>query len=427
MSPPPPTSAPAPRHRRGLRLLLAALLAIGGALSVVWGINWWNDWPLREGEAALEADDPTRAEALARFYLDGHADDARGLSLRARALVKLGRSEEAVGIYEKVQPASADDLHALAAGYLMMESWSRAKPILTVFLESNPGDADALYELATCTARLGQLKEAVVAAQQLAAAPGMKAQGLFLQAIFRQDLGDSAAAAEAYQQLIAEVPDAAELPLPPHEIFLQYGNTLLDQGNAADAIAQFQRSIAIEPTGEAFFRLGRAMAQDGNQDAAITAWTEAVAVQPDSVSPREALAEAALANGDADAAEAWLGPLTDVATQRAETAYLFQRLAASRNDTAAFAEWKAAADTARQRQQRDRLLDQFVLAAPANPWATCVRAHRFASAGNIQQANDLLAGLPVDFIDDPFVRDLRRAIESKSELPSLDRVPVNEP
>jgi len=56
-----------------------------------------------------------------------------------------------------------------------------------------------------------------------------------------------------------------------------------------------------------------------------------------------------------------------------------------------------------------------------------VRAHRFASAGNIQQANDLLAGLPVDFIDDPFVRDLRSAIESKSELPSLDRVPVNEP
>ena len=413
--------------RRRLRLLLAAALAIAAAFAVVWGIEYWQAWPLREGQKALNAGDAQRAEALAGFYLEGHADDPQARSLQARALVQLGRADEAIAIYEQIGPATSDDIHALAAGYLLTESWSRAAPLLTVFLENNPGDNDALYELATCTARLGRLKEAVSIAEQLADTTSMVAEGQFLQAIFNQDLGDAAAASAAYTRLLASVPDASGLPLPPHEIFLQYGNTLLDQGDASQASEQFQRSVAIQPTGEAFFRLGRALAQQGDQQAAIEAWQQAVENQPESVSPREALAEAALGSGDTEAAARWLEPLQDVAVKRAETAYLFQRLAASRDDSEAFARWKAIADNAREEQQRLRLLEQFVLAAPTNPWAVAVRAHRFAAAGNTQQAKDLLAGLPASFADEAFVRDLRAAIEGQGELPSLDRVPVNEP
>ena len=255
----------------------------------------------------------------------------------------------------------------------------------------------------------------------------MTSQGSLLQAIFHQDLGDSASAAAAYERVLELSPDAADLQLPPHDILLQYGNTLLDQGDAAAAMAQFQRSIAVAPTGEAFFRLGRAAAQLGDQEAACEAWEQAVAIQPTSVSPREALAEAALGNVDIPAAQEWLAPLTNVAGERAETAYLFQRIAASQDDQEAFARWKAIADTARERQQRERLIEQFVIAAPTNPWAMAVRAHRFAAAGNWQQAGDLLEGLPSSFDEEPFVQDLRAAVEAQGPLPSLDAVPVNEP
>lgn len=409
------------------RLAVAALVALAAALLIVWGVERWQTWPLREGEAALAANDPQRAEALASFYLDGHRDDPRGLALRAKSLVKLGRGSEAVAIYEEIGGASAEDVHAWAAAYLLTESWSRGKHLLEQYLRMQPGDPEATYELATCTARLGRLKEAIDVAKRFTELTDSDGQGMLLQAILQQDLGDSAAAAEAYARTLEEVPDAAGLQLPPHEVFLQYGNTLLDQGDAAAAISQFQRSIAILPTGEAFFRLGRATAQTGDQDAARKAWAEAVKIQPESVSPREALAEAALANGDVAAAQEWLAPLATVAGERAETAYLFQRLAASQDDRDAFVHWKAVADQARQQQQRNRLIEQFVIAAPTNPWAIAVRAHRFAAAGNWQQATDLLEGLPSSFSGEPFVQDLRTAVKEQGPLPALDRVPVSEP
>ncbi len=420
------TLSQSPRSKT-TKLLLAALLAVGAALVIVWGIERWQSWPLRQGEASLAAGDPERAEAFAGFYLDSHPDDPRGMSLRARSLVALRRGAEAVAIYEEIGAASAEDVHAWAAGYLMTESWSRASRLLDQFLRMQPSDADATYELATCTARLGRLKDAIALAARYTDLSGMQAQGNLLQAIFYQDLGDSASAAAAYQRALAASPDAVDLQLPPHEVFLQYGNTLLDQGDAEAARTQFQRSLAITPTGEASFRLGRASAQTGDQEAAVNAWKDAVAIQPASVSPREALAEVALADGDAEAAREWLAPLEEVAAERPETAYLFQRLAASSDDQAGFARWKAIADAARGRQQRSRLIEQFVVAAPTNPWAVAVRAHQFAAAGNWQQANDLLEGLPSSFDGEPFVQDLRSAVEKRGPLPSLDAVPVNEP
>lgn len=417
-------------HRRALplkRLAVAALVAVATSLLIVWGIERWQTWPLREGEAALAAGDPQRAEALASFYLESQSDDPRGLALRAKSLVQLGRGSEAVSIYEEIGGATPEDVHAWAAAYLLTESWSRGKHLLEQYLRMQPGDPEAIYELATCTARLGRIKEAIDFAKRFTELTEPNGQGMLLQAILQQDLGDSASAASAYALTLEEVPDAAGLQLPPHEIFLQYGNTLLDQGDAAAATAQFQRSIAIQPTGEAFFRLGRAAAQNGDQEAALEAWVEAVKIQPESVSPREALAEAALANGDGEAAQEWLAPLANVAGERAETAYLFQRLAASQNDNEAFVRWKGIADQARQQQQRNRLIEQFVIAAPTNPWAIAVRAHRFASAGNWQQATDLLEGLPSSFAGEPFVQELRTAVTERGPLPALDRVPVNEP
>lgn len=416
------------RRSPALRLLLAGLLAVAAAGAIVWGVEWWRAWPLRDAEQALAAGNPTRAEALTGFYLDQHADDPRALAIKGQALVALGDGAAAAAIYETIGAASAADVHAWAQAYLLTESWSRAKHLLEQFLRMQPGDPEATYELATCTARLGSLDEAVEAARQYAALPGCNTDGALLEAIFHHDRGDSSSAADAFARVLALSPEATGLQLPPEEIFLQYGNALLDQGRPADAVPLFERSNALRPSGEASFRLGRALAQSGKPEAAAAAWRMAIEIQPQSVSSREALADAALAEGNLDAAADWLSPLEPVAAERAETSYLFQRLAAAREDTAGFDRWKAIADTARKRQQRTSQINQFIVAAPTDPWAIAVRAHRFAAAGNWQQATDLLEGLPLSFKQEPFVHDLEVAVRDRSSsLPSLDLVPVNEP
>jgi len=287
-----------------------------------------------------------------------------------------------------------------------------------------PDDADGLYELATSQARLGLFTDALDAARRYGARPGEEAQGALLEAILHHDRKDRESAEAAFARVLDLVPDAAGLQLPPAEVFLQYGTILLDRGDAAAALPWLEKSLAARPGGAVLYRLGRARSQLGDEAGALAAWREAVQIDPRDVSSREALAEAALAAGNTDEAAEWLAPLDAVATERPETAFLLQRLATARKDTAAFDRWKPIADELRRRQQRVRSLEQLIAGAPSSPWAFALLAHRFATGGNWREAEDLLEGVPGSFDDEPFVQQLREAISTHGPLPSLDGVPV---
>jgi tetratricopeptide (TPR) repeat protein len=362
--------------------------------------------------------------ALAEYYLERHTDDGVALALKARGLVDLGEARTAAEIYEQIGAASAADIHAWAKAYLLQESWSRGVQLLKQYVRMRPDDADGLYELATSQARLGLFTDALDAARRYAAQPGEESQGVLLAAILHHDMKDREAAEAAFARVLELVPDATGLQLPPAEVFLQYGTILLDRGAAAAALPWLEKSRGARPGGEVLYCLGRARSQLGDQEGALAAWREAVTLDPRGVSSREALAEGALAVGNTAEAAEWLGPLEAVATERPETAFLLQRLAAARKDTAAFDRWKPIADELRRRQQRVRALEQLIAGAPSSPWAVALRSHRFAAGGNWREAEDLLEGVPSSFDDEPFVAELREAVRTHGALPSLDGVPV---
>ena len=409
---------------RPVRLLGAVAAAVGLAAAIAFGMQWWGEWPLRSAERELAGGNARRAVALAEYYLERHTDDGVALALKARGLVDLGEARTAAEIYEQIGAASAADIHAWAKAYLLQESWSRGVQLLKQYVRMRPDDADGLYELATSQARLGLFTDALDAARRYAAQPGEESQGVLLAAILHHDMKDREAAEAAFARVLELVPDATGLQLPPAEVFLQYGTILLDRGDAAAALPWLEKSRGARPGGEVLYCLGRARSQLGDQEGALAAWREAVTLDPRGVSSREALAEGALAAGNTAEAAEWLGPLEGVATERPETAFLLQRLAAARKDTAAFDRWKPMADELRRRQQRVRALEQLLAGAPSSPWAVALRSHRFAAGGNWREAEDLLEGVPSSFDDEPFVAELREAVRTHGALPSLDGVPV---
>lgn len=426
-----PAAAPkrvsrAPFFRTPLRKLLALVVAIAAVLGGVTAWQWWQDGPLRDAEAELARDNAPRALALTEYYLDLHPGSGRAEADRARALSLLGRADEAIEIYKRVGAATTDELRAWARAHILRAEWSRAAPLLEQSLRLSPTDADALYELTTCRTRLGLLTEATESAERFAALPGQGARGNILIGAIQADRGNADEALLAYQRAEALAPDGLGLQLPPEEFFEQHGSLLLNQGRDAEAIPLFERSLAARPTAVAHHLLGKALSRTGDVEAARRNWNAAIEIDPAGVTPREELANLALAAGDAAAARESVTPLERLAEQRFESAYLFQRLAALEKDDAAFAAWKKKADVLRDRQQLITSLEQVMASSPNSYWAQVVRAHKFATLGNLAQAADMINGIKRTDDEDPFVTELREAILGNGPLPALERVPVKQ-
>lgn len=423
---PKPAGAAQSKRRFRMRWLILCLIVLAAAAGAAGLVLYWQEGELREAQRELHSGDPERALALVTYFLDSHPEHGRALALKARALTAIGRAGEAIELYEKVGAASAEDVHAWARAYLMRQSWSRALPLLTQATVMQPDNAEAWYELTSCRLRLGLLLEALDSARRLSELPNQRVRGLVMVAAIQNDVGNPQESLKAYQQAIAACPDGKGLQIPPEELFLQYGTALVNHGKGQEAVHWLKQSLVTRPTPDACFYLGNAFSQAGNQDGAVEAWQKAVELDPRGFDAREALANAALQKRDVEAALKWLAPLEQLAQQRYKTAYLFLRVHTLRKDEAAVQQWKKKADELRQREQRLGVIDQLIARSPHSFWANVARAHRFASRGNWQQAEDMLNELAREAPQDKFVQELAAAVRQRGTLPPLERLPVRQ-
>ena len=63
------------------------------------------------------------------------------------------------------------------------------------------------------------------------------------------------------------------------------------QGNLAEAIVDFSRSIEAQPTGQVFLELGRCLAQSGRKREALQAYDEALKISPGLIEAQKAADE----------------------------------------------------------------------------------------------------------------------------------------
>jgi len=421
--PPAPNAAAQNARRRRPRIVFDAILVVGVTTLLIAGILYWREAPIRRAQKYLEQGQTSKALAWSEYYLYFHPNDSRGLSIKAQALVGVGRPAEAIEIFDRVHVATINDTYILARALMMQEQWSRALPYLIRVLELNPNHPDALYEVTTCRLRLNFLNEALETAERYSKLPGCEARGNLLMAIIQGDQGNYKGSIRAYEEAIRLSPNGDDWQMSSEEVFSQYAAMLMKAGRPEDAVKVLAK---CKPTPAIYAALGDAYRQVGDLENAEKTWKKALEMEPANMFAREGLASVVLQRNDPQEAINILTPFKSAVNLKASQAYLLQ-MAYARVDAKEAEKWKQVTLTLRQRSQRESQYERALLTAPRSPAAMVIRAHRFASVGNYEQALDIAEELAEKVPKDPLVKDLLTAIRNKTELPSLDRLPINVP
>jgi len=409
-----------------VRRIVLLMLCLSVTAAAVWGVYWWRAWPLARAESLLEQGESRKALEEIDAYLKDHPGEQRALVLKARVLVKRGQWSIAIRMFEKYGAATAAELHAWAEALLHRQQWSEARSVLSRVLDLEPENPDALHEMTACQAKLGRLDEALVTAERFAGQPGCAARGHLLLATLHKELGNRKSALQAYHQVLTIHPDAKELQISTAEFFLEYGKSLLADGQVEAAAPLLERSVKTEPSDLAYVELGEAYSQLNQPDRARSAWEQALKLNADSVPAREALSNSALRAGDPQAALKWLLPLRDVEDPGTSLAYLFQRAYTLVGNEQQAQRWTEITARLRKRQRVYAAVENVLSEAPRSFWARVIRAHQFANEGNWVQAERMLAPLraSIQRKPTPFVEQLFQAIQRRGPLPSLESLPI---
>lgn len=414
----------APGKGRSWAYWLGRLALVGiVAGSIVLGLVWWTDRPLAQAEEALSKGDPKYAHYLLTKFLAGHPAHPRATALQGQVEVLLGNPYRAIELFEQAGGSTVEDHRAWARALLMTEQWTLALPLLERIARDEPTNADALYELTACRVRLGLFEQALASARQFASLPGQEARGQMFLGVIMRDLGKDAEAVAAFENVLKHDPKAESLQTPAAEFYLQYGQTLLRLGKAEQSLDPLKRSVAARETPDALFELGNAALQLQRPADAQSAWKRAVVVNEQHAGAREALARAALGEGQAQQALDWLSPLAD-ATATLESAYLRQRAYKLLGREQEAQAWQAVAASLRKKQELNAEIDHLMLDSPDSFWARAVRAHRFAEQGNWRQAELLVEILRREAPGEPFVIELTTAVHRRRDLPPLESLPI---
>lgn len=404
-----------------LRNLVLIAAVTGGGMAL---LLWWEDRPLRGIESSLAQKDFARALEQADVYLREFPARSRALQLKARALAGLERWGDAAQIFEAVGGDDPESQRAWSLALLHLKHWSEALPLLIELRKHRPDDPEILHELAACHGQLGEYDAGIEVARELSRFPEYVDRGRLLLGTLHERRGNHRLAVESWQSILESNPDAANLQIPPAEFLSAYGRALLSDGRAEEARIALDRSLQMETTSETAAALGDACEQTGDADRAQSLWKSALARDPGNLKARNGLARAALEQNAPAEALKWLSPVAKRDDLSSATAYLFQRsltLLGNRDEAAA---WESRVARLRDQEQRLSTIEQGLQVAPDAFWSRAVRAHRFASQGNLRQAAVLIERLLKERPDEPFVRQLAESLETKTPLPSFDLIPM---
>ena len=341
------------RLSRAWRLVLLALVVAAVIVPIA---AWWRDRPLAEAERSLEEGGASRALEAAEAFLAGHPGNGRALSVKGRALVDLGRWDEASAAFSLVNVQSREEMQAFATALVNRQRWSEAMPVLVRLLELDAHDPLALRHITVCQFQLGQLGAALDSAKHLSQVSGHEVQGIFLSGVIHRAQGNIDLAIKSWARIEALQPQTNGLPIRPAEFYLIYGEDLLSQGMPGTALTKLQKSRELEENLAVLLELGKAWAITGNEPQAVAAWSRAIEYDANDRDARNGLAELALGRSDAIDALRWLSPIASSPNVTSTTTYLMERAHTMLGNEDELARWQRRTAELHQSEKRQAAL-----------------------------------------------------------------------
>jgi tetratricopeptide (TPR) repeat protein len=387
---------------------------------------WWKGLHVHQIEEQLAAGNAAEALAAAENYLANHPEHSEVHALRARALVALGRVEEARQLFEQVGAAQPVDLRAWSHALLTLGEWQQALPILARLDQMDPTNHETLEAITVCQYELGRHGEAIASAQRLAELPGHEAAGHLQLASIYRSAGQATLANQHFETVLQYHPDARGLDIDPAEFFLAYGECSLLSGDARRALELIERSHQLKPSSRALLGQGEAWQAIGNVDRARQVLNQIAQHDPERDLARERLAEIALHQNDPTSALQNLQSVQERGAITANSAYLLQRAYTALGEESLAEQWQARTAALRHVDRQLAALRREVRPNPDSPRARLVTAYQSAVNRDWTTAGRSLAALlrqAPDAYAEPFVQQLAEAIRQRGELPPLETMP----
>jgi tetratricopeptide (TPR) repeat protein len=215
-------------------------------------------------------------EAIAAYHrkLELNSDDPWTHHHMGETLAKLNRWDEAVTAYRhaiELKPDFCWSYHHLGDALAQQQQWEESATAFRRALELNPEHFGTYVGLGNSLAKLGQLDEAI-AAYRRASELNPDADWIhsaLANALQQRNQSALAEAIASYRHIIELNPDNVEADhnlwqiLPDNwEVWLQLGNTLVEQGRLDEAIATYRRAVELNPEAyECYHQLGEAIYQ----------------------------------------------------------------------------------------------------------------------------------------------------------------------
>lgn len=430
----PNTSLPLrPRKIRRRRLpiihgLILLVLTVGVTSLAIFGLAWWQDRPLRVMAQLLADKEYQSTLKLADQFLAEHARDSRAQILKARALSLLGHHAASDVVFQQAAmqlngfPDDSAALRDWSTSLLEMQQWSRAISILETLVKSFPEDPALLYPLTVARVRMLQYDAAMESAKALAAIPGEEQQAKVIIGTIYHDQGNGRAALGAWEEILAENPDAKDLQIMPGELFAMVGEQLLDLGIPVRSALMFEQSLKTLPASRTYSLLGRAYLQLNREADAVEAWEKALAIDPLELIAAEELANVALRNGDAQRAVDLIMPLTASADLHSSSAYILQRALTRLGQSEKAEAWRVRANSLRETEENRSTLTELIRNSHDPFWSGFLRAYQLADRQQWNNAESIVVSLLKQRADEPLLVQLAEAIRQRGKLPSLSEL-----
>lgn len=222
--------SPSPRRislRRGWVTLIFRTLT----LFVLAGLTAWNvtrSDSLPAAIAAQEKGDHAQAVRHALDHLDRRPWSREAARIAARGLNQLAYLEAAETYLRRVEPLGREDLLVRAFALLRANRREEATRIYESVLNKWPDDPTALRQLAVVYSIESNHAEALRLAEQLAKVPGHEVVGYTMLGTYQHNRQEPGLAVEAFERVLELDPELRRMPLPKAEFWNYY---------AADAIA----------------------------------------------------------------------------------------------------------------------------------------------------------------------------------------------
>ncbi len=149
-------------------------------------------------------------------------------------------------------------------------------------------------------------------------------------------------------------------------------------------------------------------------------------MEPGMPAARVGLARLALASGESAGAKEWLSTLESPDKLTSEVAVLLQQATTGLGEVEASKQWREKADKLRLVEQARETAMQLLRNVPESNLPQVVRAYLLAESGHWQEAESILKPITASEENQPFIEELYHAVQRRSDLPSIDRLPLQQ-